>query len=218
MAANPGFHWVRAGVILTALGAFGTLAMVTEVRQWLGLMGRPSSVVDQPSEGAGSRQPVTAVATGPQPHTQVSTGPADPIPSAVPIEPVKTRSLTPTNPTSDTSGLGYTLVLEQCYRAGESIRCWGLMTNTTDAAERPRLWEATAFDDEGNSVNVPYGGLSFSNGADEQRILPSVPTKVFIRIDDPHVSAKTLALDLHLQWQDEGARNEHLVFKGIPVQ
>jgi hypothetical protein len=168
-----------------------------------------------------------------QPVTQVPTAPisrkAKPDPEAAtevqlpkgetPPEPVKKYVLTPVSPTTDTAGLGYNISVKQCYRAGEHIECWGLMTNSTDAAERPRLWGGTAFDDEGNSVSLDYVGcFAFSTGSDVQRLLPGIPAKFFIKINDPHLNAKMLALDVHLQWSDYGARDEHLMFKDIPVQ
>jgi len=129
--------------------------------------------------------------------------------------------LTPTGPTSGDPH-GYSFTIEQCYRSGEKIECWGKAVNKTDAPTTLGLNDSNAVDDEGNSISVGLfgGGFMFPNtnvpngwGA---HLLPDVPTKFTVTIPDPHQNVKAINLELRVQWGPGGV--DTLIYKDIPVQ
>ena len=135
---------------------------------------------------------------------------------------VKTYHLTPTSPTSGEPD-GYTFVIEDCYRSGEQIKCEGKATNKTDATTPLSLYDSHAVDDEGNSIGIwTTGGQFMFPGANaiyggRERLLPGVPTKFLVTIDDPHRNVKTINLELSTHWSEDN-RSDKLVFEGVPVQ
>ena len=109
----------------------------------------------------------------------------------------------------------YVMLVKQCYRADQLIKCWGTITNTTDARTSINAYDSRAFDDEGNSISVYTfgGGFTFSGGV--LYLPPSVPLKFDVTITDPHLNVKTIDLDLNVAWD---GRHNSRVFKNIPVQ
>src|SRR5712692_330746 len=101
-----------------------------------------------------------------------------------------TYKVTPINPSSGDPA-GYSLTIKQCYRSGEKILCWGIATNKTDAPTTLDFRESHAVDDEGNSIVNGYGsgfmfpGSSISYNGGSEHLLPNVPTKFTVTINDP---------------------------------
>jgi hypothetical protein len=127
--------------------------------------------------------------------------------------------ITPSNGDRD----DYTFVLKECHRSGDLIKCWGLITNTTDAPRETSLNDSTAVDDEGNSIFIgTFGGGFMFPGANspygtQQKLLPGVPTKFIVTVDDPHRNVKAINLDLKIS----GGQPYHydaLILKDAPVQ
>jgi hypothetical protein len=130
--------------------------------------------------------------------------------------------LTPTEPAGGNSQ-GYVIVIDQCYRSGEKVQCWGKVTNTTDASTTMTLHGGHAVDDEGNSFPIGMGQFDFSAdvplGDSVQRLLPNVPTKVFIIVTDGHLNARKLTLSLRTGWEGGGyARYDDHIFNDVPIQ
>jgi hypothetical protein len=138
-------------------------------------------------------------------------------------EPDRQYTLTPTKPSGGDPD-GYAFVIQQCYRSHGKIECWGNVTNRTDAPTEFVLRYSTAVDDEGNSIfsGTFGGGFSFPGAnsmyGSSERLLPSVPTKFIMTINDAHQNVRTIHLDVHVQWEGSPGRYDELVFEGIPVQ
>jgi len=134
----------------------------------------------------------------------------------------KSYQVTPTNPSSG-SHEGYGFVIEECYRQGEQIKCEGKAINRTDATTRLTFYDSHAVDDEGNGIGIWTSGAQLVfPGTDaiygnSQRLLPDVPTKFIMTIDDPHRNVKAINLELAIHWGEDN-RSDRLVFEGIPVQ
>ena len=117
----------------------------------------------------------------------------------------------------------YSMVLKQCYREGEHIKCWGLMTNTTDAPRYTVLNDSKVVDDEGNTIFVGTfgGGFTFPGSGSiygiTEKLIQGVPTKFIVTIDDPHTNVKSINLDLRVNGGSP-YRYDTLIFKDVPVQ
>lgn len=128
-------------------------------------------------------------------------------------------AITPSNGDPD----DYTFVLKECHRSGDLIRCWGLITNTTDAPRSTDLHDSMAVDDEGNSIFIgTFGGGFMFPGANspygtQQKLLPGVPTKFVVTIGDPHRNVKSINLNLKVNG-GQPYRYDSLILKDVPVQ
>jgi hypothetical protein len=134
----------------------------------------------------------------------------------------KSYRLTPMEPLGGNPS-DYTFTLKQCYRELNAIKCWALITNTTDAPRQTNLHDSKAFDDEGNTIKIGtfVGGIRFSGTGDsyeiQEKLLQGVPTRVEVIIGDPHQNVKTITLELRVHG-GEPYRMDTLVFKDVPVQ
>jgi hypothetical protein len=133
-------------------------------------------------------------------------------------EAAKKYTITPMSPEGGDPP-DYTFRLKQCYRASEKITCWGLITLTTDAPRHTTFYDSRAIDDEGNSIFIGTfgGGFTFEGSGEQQKLLPGVPAKFVITVQDPHQNVKSITLDLHVHGGDEN-RSDELIFKDVPVQ
>jgi hypothetical protein len=149
------------------------------------------------------------------------------IPSQTPesTPPTTTKSdyqLTPATPSNMTPD-DYTFILKECHRIGDLIKCWGLMTNTTDAPRYTSLDDSSAVDDEGNTIFIGTFGAGFmfpgsgSFYGTQEKLLPGVPTKFMVTLDDPHRNVRTINLALRVSG-GEPHRYDTLILKGVPVQ
>jgi hypothetical protein len=141
---------------------------------------------------------------------------------AAEIEAEATYQLTPTNPLGGNPE-DYTLTIKQCYRSGEKIKCWGMATNRTDAPTTLEFRDSHAVDDEGNSIVNGYGsGFMFPSAntlyGGSEHLLPNVPTKFTVTIDDPHQNVKRINIEVRTTWRTTESRDDHLVYKDVLVQ
>jgi hypothetical protein len=109
----------------------------------------------------------------------------------------------------------YAAVLQRCDRAKQKIECSGLVTNKTNSRSEVSLYDSRASDDVGNSffISSGFGEIRFSGGAGA--LLPNVPVKFVVVINETHQSAKAISLELRLSWQ---GRYDALLFKNVPIQ
>jgi hypothetical protein len=129
------------------------------------------------------------------------------------------------NPTPPYSGENpnFTVLMDECHRGGDLILCTGKITDNTDAPTRTQLRDSTAVDDEGNAIFVGSfgGGVSFvganSMYGNMQRLMPGVPTKFRVTIDDPHRNVRFMNLQLVFDWTSN-SELDTLLFKKLPVQ
>jgi hypothetical protein len=155
-----------------------------------------------------------------RPQAHVSSPPRNPADSQVPR--AKQYAIIPILPAGDDRP-DYTFILKQCYRASDMIQCWGLMTNTTDAPRPTSLNDSRAIDDEGNSIFIGIfgGGFTFPGAnspfGTQQKLIPGVPTKFAVKINDAHRNVKSINLELHVSG-GEPHRYDALVLKDVPVQ
>jgi hypothetical protein len=114
-------------------------------------------------------------------------------------------------------------VLKECHRSADLIRCWGLITNTTDAPRLTVLDDSTAVDDEGNSIAIwTIGGGFMFPGANsfyggQEKLLPGVPTKFTINVNDPHRNVHGINFALRTSG-GQPYRYDTLILKDVPVQ
>jgi hypothetical protein len=127
--------------------------------------------------------------------------------------------ITPIHPQSGEPE-GYSMVIEECHRSGDLIRCSGKAINTTDARGTLSLRDSVAVDDQGRSTFIGTfgGGFSFPGMGNVQNLMPNVPTRFEVTINDPHLSVKALNLQLSVNSTGDFYPNSTLVFEGIPVQ
>lgn len=115
------------------------------------------------------------------------------------------------------------LVVDECHRAGDQVRCSAKITNNTDAPRNTYLRDSSAVDDEGNSFFIGSfgGGISFASeagfGGVNQRLMPGVPTKFYVTVNDAHRNVKKINLQISADWTG-GARYATLIFNDVPVQ
>ena len=129
------------------------------------------------------------------------------------------------SPTLPTSGgdPDFSMVINECHRSGDQVRCLGMVTNNTDAPRSTDLHDSSAVDDEGNSFFIATfgGGISFAGdaatGGLRARLMPSVPTKFSVTISDAHRNVKAINLQISVDWLGN-ASIATLIFEGIPVQ
>jgi hypothetical protein len=136
-----------------------------------------------------------------------------------PSPPPRAYKITPILPTSGANP-DYTMQVDECHRAGDQILCSGKITNNTDAPTNTYLRDSTAVDDEGNSFFVGSFlgvGIGFPGFGTEERIMPNIPTKFVLTVNDAHRNVKTINLQIAVDWTG-GARYGSLIFQGIPVQ
>jgi hypothetical protein len=129
--------------------------------------------------------------------------------------------LTPNDP-REGNPTGYTVAIQQCYREGEKIKCWGKVTNTTDASVHLLFYGGTAVDDEGNSFQIAPQYDEAANvfmSDTDKKLIPNVPLKFYITVPDGHMRAKTVTLAFRAVWEaDHGQRPDDLTFERIPLQ
>jgi hypothetical protein len=114
----------------------------------------------------------------------------------------------------------FNFLLDECHRSSDQIRCSGKITNLTDAPTHTYLRDSTAVDDEGNSffVGTFGGGLTFGSGfGDNTRLMPDVPTRFEIHVNDAHRNVKTINLQINVDWTGR-SRYDTLAFQGVTVQ
>lgn len=133
----------------------------------------------------------------------------------------KDADIIPAKLIEPTSGQDKDVLMELagCAHDGNTIQCTGYLTNATDAPNDVSLRDSSAVDDEGNSFDVYVfgGGLRYSQGDADERILPTVKTKFIATIADAHQNVKSVSLRLSMSCSDP-YRYVHPVFTNIPVQ
>lgn len=154
--------------------------------------------------------------TGDMHSTPAPATPPERAESGLPAAPPQPQK--PLHPAEPSLGASteYSMVVEQCVRNGERIDCRGYVKNKMDEPMQLELKRGNSVDDMGNSVpfSAYNGSWAFDSG-NRQKLIPSVRMNFSIKIQNPHMKAKTLALDLTTDWR--GSDNE-LIFKDIPIE
>src|SRR5579862_1341244 len=161
---------------------------------------------DAPQAGA-SAQPIQAQTSIPE----AQKAPAIPKPPPLKIETI--------NPTSSGTA-DYSLVLQECHHSGDRILCSGQITNMTDATINLLLSDSSAVDNEGHGFFIATfgGGFVFDGGGPlAGHLMPNVPTRFIVTVNDAHQNVKSLNLWLNAI-RANGSRNETFTFEGVPVQ
>lgn len=130
-----------------------------------------------------------------------------------------TYKLTPTE-TSAGDHTGYSITIQQCFRASENIHCIGTATNLTDVRTLLLFNTGTIVDDAGNTITTgrPYfAGDMNSRPESGVDLLPNVQVKFFFEVYDPHKNVKSINIEMNAIWYAK-YRPATLVFSGVPVQ
>jgi hypothetical protein len=135
-----------------------------------------------------------------------------PSPPAQPLLPPKpTYTITPISPTSGAID-DFSLILRECHHTDDAIWCSAQVTNLTDARALLQTGSlGNSVDDEGNSAQVMFSAI-------QQSLIPGVATNLQFRIYDKHQSAKSVNLDLLVDWEIDRASYHRLIYKDVPVQ
>jgi hypothetical protein len=107
------------------------------------------------------------------------------------------------------------MVVQQCLRSGDLIKCWGTITNTTDARGRAEPQDSRVFDNQGNSMEAYTFGGGFTFSGNTTSLPPNIPLKFYVAFSDPHLSVKTVTLELRVSWN---YRSTTRTFRSVPVQ
>jgi hypothetical protein len=113
----------------------------------------------------------------------------------------------------------YTIAIQECHRAGAIVQCTGKVTNNIDTNTVFGLHGGSAVDDQGNSLtmqaNFPNPNVFFWG----MNLLPGVPAKFVIVVQEEHQSAKSLNLILAMSWHPaDHEYHGELSFKDILIQ
>jgi hypothetical protein len=153
--------------------------------------------------------------TNQPPHKEPIDSPAhqptdkDDVGNNPPPPPPRRYAKTPTVPASG-QGNGYSFLLEECHRTGQSIECSAMVSNTTDVLSPFSICCGVTVDDEGNSAKLVGATPS-------ERLMPGVQTQFDLRVANPHQNATKLNLEIHVHF--EAARSyDVLTFRDIPIQ
>jgi len=133
------------------------------------------------------------------------------------------NSITNEHPGSDLTPIGpkgggvpdFRMVVKECLRADDIIRCWGTITNTTDERATLTPMDSSVFDDQGNSMPAYTFGGGFKISGDVGSLPPNVPVRFYVAFRDSHTSVKTVTLDLRVVWN---SRNYKRTFTEVPVR
>ncbi|MGA2907218.1 MAG: hypothetical protein ABSE36_05920 [Terracidiphilus sp.] len=131
-----------------------------------------------------------------------------------------TYKLTPVEPSAG-DHTGFSITVDQCFRADENIHCKGIVTNITDARTMLELRGGKIVDDEGNTILLSewyYAGDPTNSQQERgEDLLPNVPANFLFIIHDPHQNVRTINIEMNTTWYARYVEST-LVFSGVPVQ
>jgi hypothetical protein len=116
----------------------------------------------------------------------------------------------------------YRLLIDECHRSADRIHCSGKATNTLDVPKHLYLKDGHAVDDQGNSIEIRSAQFQFPGGtqlnySSEENLLPNVPTKFTLVINDPDSNVLKINLQLSTYWES-GGKDDELIYTGVSVQ